>query len=601
MHSIKPDEETDLKFYDYRYIGEEEGDIYQLVIDQTSSELSNEDLFNRLYHFINVELQLLMAENFRLSPYNCLEHHYMSCKLPRFAFVNFTKEQYFIRKAQTEDTISENDETRSNFLRWFEDHEKNSAIYEGTIRIQKKASNEDAERMEIPAGTLYTFVPEPKNNEEAFQRLKFLTGPQVSEYLIKEFNAKYSQPNTDIYSAELLELNKFTDEINMHSLKEAFQKTDNNYQHEYLRITNGYYQNHRCEYIVGGTPSQVYGKYILFKEWLKNRFRESIEPRPNETLSALELGSVSDQFGLSPDVQQLIFKRTRLRDFFQVPDNSFRGRFWYDINDIATDDPGKVVRVSEISIRQTKMATKDDFSIVLTRANIIPDTNSRAFKFFAEDLTAHLKTMIANHRELHKPEERNRQHYELLALAEEFILWLDNICGMPNAELVNLPAEELISLGEGDFIEFKSTLRIDMETGAINKDLEHSVLKTLAAFLNGIGGILLIGVADDRKIIGLERDFNSFKGHDKIDEFKKYFDDKFSNQIGNVHFRNLKIEFPQIDGSQICLIRVVQPSSEPVVLTADKTSQQFYIRRQASSVTLKPAEIARYVKNHWKN
>lgn len=591
---------SDLKYFDYRITGEAEGEIYQLVVDGTSGDLSNEDLFGHLYNFINTDLQILMADNFRLSPYNCLEYHYMSCKLPRFAFVNFTKEQYLLRKARTVDAIVENEETRSNIWRWFEDHEKNSAIYEGTIRIQKKASLEDAERMDIPPGTLYSFVPEPQNNKEAFQRLKFLSGPQVSEFLIKEFNRKYSQPNKDIFSAELSDLNKFTDEINIHSLKEAFQKTDNNYQHEYLRITNGYYQNNRCEYVAGGTPSQVYGKYFLFKDWLTNRLRESITQPPAKTLSALELGAVSDQLGLGQDFYQLLYKRNRLLDFFQVPDNSFKGRFWYDINDRDTDDPGKVVRVSEINIRQTKMAVKDDFQIVLGRANIIPDTSSRAFKFFVEDLVTHLKTMVLNYRELHKPEERNRQHYELLALAEEFSFWLANMSGMPSAELINLPAAEIISIGEGDFIEFKSTLRIDMETGIINKDLEHSVLKTLAAFLNGIGGILLIGVADDRSIIGLDRDFSSFKGHDKIDEFKKYFDDKFSNQIGNIHFRNLKIEFPQIDGTLICVIRVVQPSSEPVVLTADKTSQQFYIRRQASSVTLKPAEIARYVKDHWK-
>jgi hypothetical protein len=62
----------------------------------------------------------------------------MSCKLTRFAFINFTKEQYLVRKAKTEDALFESHKTRSNILRWFEDHEKNSSIYEGTIRIQKR-------------------------------------------------------------------------------------------------------------------------------------------------------------------------------------------------------------------------------------------------------------------------------------------------------------------------------------------------------------------------------------------------------------------------------------------------------------------------------
>src|SRR6266571_3740367 len=44
------------------------------------------------------------------------------------------------------------------------------------------------------------------------------------------------------------------------------------------------------------------------------------------------------------------------------------------------------------------------------------------------------------------------------------------------------------------------------ENRADNPAVTHSVLKTIAAFLNTEGGDLLIGVADNRSIVGIEPD-----------------------------------------------------------------------------------------------
>lgn len=68
----------------------------------------------------------------------------------------------------------------------------------------------------------------------------------------------------------------------------------------------------------------------------------------------------------------------------------------------------------------------------------------------------------------------------------------------------------LIQRGESIVLEFKSTLRVDIKTSKPEKFIEHSVIKTLGAFLNSEGGTLLIGVEDNKNILGLELDFNSF-------------------------------------------------------------------------------------------
>ena len=48
--------------------------------------------------------------------------------------------------------------------------------------------------------------------------------------------------------------------------------------------------------------------------------------------------------------------------------------------------------------------------------------------------------------------------------------------------------------------------------GELGRALEREVIETLAAFLNTDGGTLIIGVTDDRKIVGIEVDFPRVKG-----------------------------------------------------------------------------------------
>lgn len=158
---------------------------------------------------------------------------------------------------------------------------------------------------------------------------------------------------------------------------------------------------------------------------------------------------------------------------------------------------------------------------------------------------------------------------------------------------------ELIDKGENPTLEFKSTLRVDIKTGKPEKFIEHSIIKTLAAFLNSAGGTLLIGVEDNRNVFGLDLDFKSFSKEDKLDEFQKHFDNLISNSLGNRFQRNFKIEFHEIEQKMVCLITIKEKSSEPVYVSNLSGQETFYIRRQASTIDLKPSEIVKYIKDHW--
>jgi len=53
--------------------------------------------------------------------------------------------------------------------------------------------------------------------------------------------------------------------------------------------------------------------------------------------------------------------------------------------------------------------------------------------------------------------------------------------------------QSLIKQGEGQDIEFKSSLQLRQEIG-----------ETISAFANTFGGVILIGVSDEGKIVGVD-------------------------------------------------------------------------------------------------
>jgi predicted HTH transcriptional regulator len=73
---------------------------------------------------------------------------------------------------------------------------------------------------------------------------------------------------------------------------------------------------------------------------------------------------------------------------------------------------------------------------------------------------------------------------------------------------------QLLAAGEGDVVEFKSTLRTNLHTGQPDERIQLSVLKTIAGFLNAGGGTLVIGVDDDENVLGLAAD--AFPNEDKM-------------------------------------------------------------------------------------
>ena len=151
---------------------------------------------------------------------------------------------------------------------------------------------------------------------------------------------------------------------------------------------------------------------------------------------------------------------------------------------------------------------------------------------------------------------------------------------------------EILKCGEHEKLEFKTSLRWDVNRNQVNRELEKSVMKTVAAFLNSDGGHLLIGVDDKGNSTGLDNDFNSLP-KPNMDGFENHFNNIFNTMVGPEFRRFVKLVFSDIDGKTVCLANI-EPSHKPVYLkTGD--SEEFYIRTGNATTPLKMSEVATYV------
>jgi len=155
--------------------------------------------------------------------------------------------------------------------------------------------------------------------------------------------------------------------------------------------------------------------------------------------------------------------------------------------------------------------------------------------------------------------------------------------------------KDLIGLGESATLEFKSTLQWDLVRNCVNKDLRHSILRTIAAFLDSNGGTLLIGVEDDGNVIGLDNDLKVFGG--STDKFEQLLNTLISENIGSVYAGFIKTLFEDINGKRICVIET-DKSQEPAFLKGSR-GKEFHIRVGNTTRMLDAEETMRYIQMNW--
>ena len=157
---------------------------------------------------------------------------------------------------------------------------------------------------------------------------------------------------------------------------------------------------------------------------------------------------------------------------------------------------------------------------------------------------------------------------------------------------LNREIKTLLQHPENEHLEFKSSLRWDIQQSKLNKMLEQTVLKTLAGLANHQGGSLLIGVDDNGMPLGLEKDYATLKRKDK-DGFYQLLMNLVSAYLGADLCSHISVVFHQVEHKEIAQV-IVSASPRPVFLL-DKGRSIYYLRTGNSTRELDTREALGHI------
>lgn len=175
-----------------------------------------------------------------------------------------------------------------------------------------------------------------------------------------------------------------------------------------------------------------------------------------------------------------------------------------------------------------------------------------------------------------------------------FLLETDQQKVSPDHHKDEKTIQDLISESEGSTLEFKSSLRWDYFQQKQAKEIEMAVVKTLAAFLNTDGGTLIIGVDDEGKVLGLDKDYASFKKKNR-DGFELYLMQVVSEKLGRNICQYIHPKFYKIGDLDVCKVEV-SSCPEPVYASEE---QIFFIRTGNATQELYTRDAVAYIMRHW--
>jgi type I restriction enzyme, R subunit len=151
------------------------------------------------------------------------------------------------------------------------------------------------------------------------------------------------------------------------------------------------------------------------------------------------------------------------------------------------------------------------------------------------------------------------------------------------------PTEALLADDETRTVEYKQTARWNVKERRKDRAVEQVIVKTVAGFLNGRGGTLLIGVTDDRRPVGLDDDYELVRPRN-ADGYVGWLDTMLENALGHVGAHRVEIRIDVIKGCDICRIDV-PASTRPIWVEASDGALVLYERRNNSTRAVPDNEL----------
>ena len=192
-------------------------------------------------------------------------------------------------------------------------------------------------------------------------------------------------------------------------------------------------------------------------------------------------------------------------------------------------------------------------------------------------------------------ESKNVEIERLRASHEDVVRFYEDRLQAVREQLTTDSLVTRIKHGETANLEFKSSLRYNIKANKIDKEIENSVLKTIVAFCNTKGGELLIGVADDKSIVGVEHD-----GFPNEDKFQLHLRNLLMDRIVPSVAEFVEFSMVRIQGKTICHVTCKQSKRQEMWLKPDKNGPEFfYVRIGPSSTELQPRQAFAYIREHF--
>ena len=155
---------------------------------------------------------------------------------------------------------------------------------------------------------------------------------------------------------------------------------------------------------------------------------------------------------------------------------------------------------------------------------------------------------------------------------------------------------------ESLYLEYKSTLRWDIKQQTKSKHIETAAVKTIAGFANSpYGGTLLIGVADNGSVHGLEDDYRTFSKYGQQgnhDLWGQHLQNLIRSRLGDYALSLVDWRFHKVNCQDLARIQV-DPSAHPIYDKKGKT-KTFWNRTQVSTIAVtNDKERAQIIATRW--
>jgi type I restriction enzyme R subunit len=122
---------------------------------------------------------------------------------------------------------------------------------------------------------------------------------------------------------------------------------------------------------------------------------------------------------------------------------------------------------------------------------------------------------------------------------------------------------------------------------------EEIITKTVAGFLNGQGGTLLVGVSDDGKPVGLDADYAHVQPKN-ADGFVNWLDTMLESTLGHGGAHRVQTRIDVVGGVEVCRLDV-PASSKPIWTTFKKKEAVLFERRNNSTREVPANEIDAFI------